>query len=134
MNGQRLKSLRKEHKLSQKELGLKLNLAESTISLYESGKRTPDNETLTNIAKFFNVSTDYLLDIDINKSNVVEKNYDNFENQLKELIQDKNGIYFRLAKEAKELNLDEDDVNTILKIYSKHRERNSWDDEEVSVC
>lgn len=62
MNGKKLKSLRKNKKLSQKELGIYLNLAESTISLYESEKRTPDNNTLLDIARFFNVSTDYLLD------------------------------------------------------------------------
>lgn len=126
MNGQRLRKLRKEFKLSQKELGLKLNLAESTISLYEAEKRTPDNETLSNIAKFFNVSTDYLLDIKENKSNTIEKKLvDEEENQFKALIKEKNGIYFRLAKQAKELNLDEEDIDTILKIYAKHKERNS---------
>lgn len=62
MNGKKLKSLRKNKKLSQKDLGIELNLAESTISLYESEKRTPDNGTLLDIARFFNVSTDYLLD------------------------------------------------------------------------
>ena len=35
--GRRIRFLRKEQKLSQTQLGKKLNLAESTISLYESG-------------------------------------------------------------------------------------------------
>lgn len=34
------------------------------------------------------------------------------------------GTYFRLAKGAQELGLDDDDVDTILKLYSKHREKN----------
>ena len=84
MNGQRLKLLRKERKLSQKELGLKLNLAESTISLYESEKRTPDNNTLFDIAKFFNVSTDYLLNVDENKKQVNKENNQPFNPTLTE--------------------------------------------------
>ncbi|MEA4893017.1 MAG: helix-turn-helix transcriptional regulator [Peptococcaceae bacterium] len=58
--GRRIRYLRKEQKLSQTQLGKKLNLAESTISLYESGKRSPDFDTLLKIAAYFNVSLDYL--------------------------------------------------------------------------
>jgi transcriptional regulator with XRE-family HTH domain len=57
----RLKSLRKDHGLTQLKLGEYLGLSESTISLYESGKREPDNETLSRIADYFSVSVDYLL-------------------------------------------------------------------------
>lgn len=59
--GKRLRQLRKEHHLTQSQLGSKLNLAESTVSLYESGKRSPDNQTLLLIGSYFGVSTDYLL-------------------------------------------------------------------------
>lgn len=59
--GNKIKLLRQEKNITQKELGAELNLAESTISLYESDKRTPDNGTLIDIARFFGVSTDYLL-------------------------------------------------------------------------
>ena len=57
----KLRELRKENKLTTKELGEKLSLSQSTISLYESGKRQPDLDTLKKIAQFFNVSVDYLL-------------------------------------------------------------------------
>lgn len=57
----RLKELRQRKKVSQSELGSFLSLDKSTISLYESGKREPDFETIKKIADFFNVSTDYLL-------------------------------------------------------------------------
>ncbi|MBD5081130.1 MAG: ParB N-terminal domain-containing protein [Ruminococcaceae bacterium] len=56
-----LRKLRKDKKLSMKELGSIIGVAESTISLYESGKREPDYKTLLTLAQFFNVSTDYLL-------------------------------------------------------------------------
>ena len=59
--GAKLKSCRKDMSLSQKELGQKVGVAESTISLYESNKRFPDAETLQKISSLFNVSLDYLL-------------------------------------------------------------------------
>ena len=61
MIGKRINTLRKENDLLQKDLAQKLSLSQQTISLYEAGKREPDYETLNIIAKFFNVSTDYLL-------------------------------------------------------------------------
>ncbi len=57
----RLRQLRKEKDISQEELGKVLSLTKASISLYESGKREPDFETLQKIASFFNVTTDYLL-------------------------------------------------------------------------
>jgi len=57
----RLRLLRKEKDLTQGELGSKLNLSTSAISMYEKGNRTPDLETLEIFADFFNVDTDYIL-------------------------------------------------------------------------
>ena len=57
----RLRELRQNAGLTMKQLGKQLNLAESTISLYESGKRAPDLETVKAFAIYFNVSVDYLL-------------------------------------------------------------------------
>ncbi|WMM26704.1 helix-turn-helix transcriptional regulator [Tissierella sp. MB52-C2] len=61
MIGNRIKTLRIEKDLLQKDLANKLRLSQQTISLYESGKREPDYETLNKIAKFFNVSVDFIL-------------------------------------------------------------------------
>lgn len=59
--GDRLKELRKSKELTQAELAKLFSLGESTISFYESNKRTPDYELLKQIADYFNVSIDYLL-------------------------------------------------------------------------
>jgi len=40
---------------------MKLSVSQSTISAYEVGERTPDLETLINIANLFDVSLDYLV-------------------------------------------------------------------------
>lgn len=59
--GTRLKQLRSEHKLTQDELGKKINVSKASISLYEKNQREPSKESLITLANFFNVSTDYLL-------------------------------------------------------------------------
>ena len=61
MFGLRLKSLRKNKNISQKELAKIVGVAESTIGMYERDVRKPDFELLKKFADFFDVSTDYLL-------------------------------------------------------------------------
>lgn len=60
--GDRLRQLRQEKGLTQAQLGAYFNLAESSISLYESDKRSPDYATLIRLATYFAVTADYLLD------------------------------------------------------------------------
>lgn len=57
-----LRSLRLKSGLSQEELGKKLGLAKSTISMYESGTREPNLEVLEAIADTFNVDMNTLTD------------------------------------------------------------------------
>ena len=57
----KLMKLRKEKALSQEELAEKLNVTRQTISKWELGQTKPDAEKLGEIAKFFEVSTDELL-------------------------------------------------------------------------
>src|SRR5699024_4296193 len=60
MFGERLRELRKNKKLTMKELGKKFNLAESTISGYESGARKPDIDQVMKFADYFGVTMDYI--------------------------------------------------------------------------
>ena len=57
----RVKELRKQKRLSQTELGEVLGLTHKSISTIESGVRGTTIEKLILLAKFSNVSTDYLL-------------------------------------------------------------------------
>jgi transcriptional regulator with XRE-family HTH domain len=57
----RLKELRLEFGLTQKELGEKIGVNDNTITNYEKGKREPYNSTLCKLANIFNCTTDYLL-------------------------------------------------------------------------
>lgn len=57
-----LKSLRLQNKMTQEELSRKLNMSKSAISMYESGVRKPNFETLETIADIFNVDINTLMD------------------------------------------------------------------------
>ena len=61
MLSERLKQLRKRDGLSQTEFAKKFNISTGTIGNWETGAREPDASTLMKIAKFFNVTVDYLL-------------------------------------------------------------------------
>ncbi len=61
MFGDSLKELRKQNKLTQKELGEKFGVKENTISYWENNLAQPSYEILKDISDFFNVSTDFLL-------------------------------------------------------------------------
>ena len=57
----RVKELRIESGFTQKQLAEKLNTTNSTVCDWEKGRSQPDLQTLTKIARLFDVSADYLL-------------------------------------------------------------------------
>ena len=59
--GERLQALRKERRLSQKEVADALGISAAVVSNYESGERTPSLENLLSLSSFYRCSTDYLL-------------------------------------------------------------------------
>jgi len=61
MLSERLKQLRKQNSLTQKQFAEIFSIASGTIAMWETNKRKPDFDTLTKIADHFNVSVDYLL-------------------------------------------------------------------------
>ena len=61
---QKLKKLRLEKGLSQKEVSTALGLTRNAFTNYETGVREPSLETLKNICLFLEVSSDYLLGLE----------------------------------------------------------------------
>lgn len=57
----RLKQLRKERGLLQKDISQIFSVSMGAVGNWESGNRIPDSETLSRIADYFQVSVDYLL-------------------------------------------------------------------------
>lgn len=59
--GARIKYLREQAGLTQRELSGKLHIGKSTLSQYEIGDRTPGPDMQRKFAQFFGVSVDFLL-------------------------------------------------------------------------
>ena len=57
----RIKELRKEHKITQEKLAAILGISRSAIAMYETEKCDLSNDILIACASFFDVSTDFLL-------------------------------------------------------------------------
>ena len=61
--GSKLKELRLQAGMTQKELASKLGVTSSVVSYYELSERTPSPEVLVKLSYIFHVSSDYLLGI-----------------------------------------------------------------------
>ena len=59
--GERLRELREERGLTQRELAAELNLNPVTYLHYEKDQREPPLGVLADMAEYFGVSVDYLL-------------------------------------------------------------------------
>ena len=57
----RIKQLRVEANMNQKQLAQILGIAQNTLSQYETEKRNIDNSILLQISDYFHVTTDYVL-------------------------------------------------------------------------
>ncbi len=57
----RLKDLREDNDVKQKELAEYLNIKQNTYSQYENGKREIPLDTLCKLADYYNTSVDYLI-------------------------------------------------------------------------
>lgn len=106
----RLKELRLERDLLQKDIAQILNLTTSAYGYYEQGKRVPDSETIKILSNFYNVSSDYLLGM----SDV--RNYTEDSNITIALNSDTD--YDNLPKEAK------DEINNFIEyIKQKYKDK-----------
>lgn len=62
--GQKLKELRQECGVGQVELANGIGVSKGIISLWEHGLREPTLTNLISLAKYFNVSVDYLIGLE----------------------------------------------------------------------
>lgn len=60
--GENIRHLRKINKLTQKELGKKLNVAQVTVSAWENGSKLPEIATIVRIIKTFDVTFEELFE------------------------------------------------------------------------
>ena len=62
----RIRDLREDKDLTQAQLAKEVNVSQRTYSYYENGERTIPPEILIALAKFYNVSVDYILELSDN--------------------------------------------------------------------
>lgn len=67
--GEKIKSLRKQQEITQEKLAAYLNISYQAVSKWENGTALPDLSLIPAISNFFGVSADYLLGIEIDKTN-----------------------------------------------------------------
>lgn len=93
VNEKALKFYRKKSMLSQKDMANKLNVSLSLYQSFEQGRRSPNYETVENIASIFGVETYSILEY--------EKKYDfDIDNKIK-VLADKQIIAKELISELK---------------------------------
>lgn len=59
----RIRDLREDKDLTQKQIGQVLNMSQTGYNQYEIGKNDIPTKILIELAKFYNTSVDYLLDL-----------------------------------------------------------------------
>lgn len=111
MLSERLKTLRKEKKITQQKLANLLGVSSGTIAMWETNKREPDFETLNRIADYFGVSTDYLLGRTSDEQPYVP-------------VPELPNVYYRLGKEAMKRGISPEDAEKIIDIYTKFINKN----------
>ncbi len=100
--GERIKEIRKEHKLTLDQLGEIAGVSKQFLSLVENGKKEPGKDTLRTICDYFNVDMDYV----IGRSDV--KNALNFEGIYEKGVE--HGRH-EAIKEIKTLNVMSNVIN-----------------------
>ena len=58
---ERIRNLREDKDLTQKQIGIILNMSQTGYNQYETGKNDIPTRVLIELAKFYNTSTDYIL-------------------------------------------------------------------------
>lgn len=62
----RIRDLREDHDLTQREVAEKLNCSQQVYSNYELGQRDIPTDILIKLSSIYNVSADYILEISDN--------------------------------------------------------------------
>ena len=88
---ERIKELRKNNNITQGELAEEMGITATGVSYWESGKAIPNTDTLQKLAKYFNVSIDYLTGneyIETNEDNILFRKIGKVDEKNKALLMD----------------------------------------------
>lgn len=108
---EKLAMLRNNNGYSTRELAGKLDVSQSSISLWEKGERKPDYENIVKLAKLYSVSTDFLL----GSQTLGVKSKLNLLNEQRNLI----------ASQINMVQMEIKQLNTQIELYQKELQVNS---------
>jgi transcriptional regulator with XRE-family HTH domain len=109
ISGARIKSVRKEQKITQKDFGEAVSIYQGQISRIEAGTAEPTSQQILQIAQFLGKTTSYLLGEDIKKE--VMMNTDGFTEGLKAIVEDVTLI--------NTLSIEEEEIRELSSLQSK---------------
>ena len=81
----RIRELRKQRKMTQKELSKHLQIADSTLSYWEQGRYEPDIKSLKLLSNIFQVPIDYILCSEIPRCNEFDKDTNSIVGEAKRI-------------------------------------------------
>lgn len=81
----KLKCLRLQYGLSQKQVAEILDISPSIVSAYETGERTPSTDVLLSLSRLFQCSTDFLLGRQMEQPKIVLNTEGLTDSQIKAL-------------------------------------------------
>jgi len=122
MIGKRIKLLRTEKEVTQKELADFLGLTPKMISFYEKGERFPPHDIISKLSDYFNVTTDYLL-CKTDKKNTLDETEEekDIEKAIDELLQQDGLMLCGDELDDEALLLLRDSIRTTIKLMRTNK-------------
>lgn len=101
----RIKKVRKTNNLTMEQFGNRIGITKSSVSLLESGKNSPSEQTLKLICKEFNINMDWLQTGNGDMNKEVPNKFSFYLGQIEggsdEFIQDLIEVYMELDVDSK---------------------------------
>lgn len=122
-----MRKAREEKGLTQAFVAKALNISASAVGMYEQGRRDPDTEALKQFAQLYEVSTDYLLDLDPSPKDDVRQHVNDDEalEYLDELHKrPEMKILFQVGRKA-----TKEDIETAITIIEALKKKGGKEDE-----
>jgi transcriptional regulator with XRE-family HTH domain len=131
--GQKLKVLREKRGWTQAQAAERLGISSQVVSNYERDYRSPDKETLSRIAKVYNCSLDWLLDVTNNSDRINDPTSDNKKDITIELTDEERRVLEEMKKYPvffNDLASDPSKIKKVIKMWEFIKTDLENDDDE----
>lgn len=104
VNGNRVKMLRNEKKLTQQDLSKKIGVSKSALSQIENNKITPSRETVSALSHVLDVTSDFILglseyrELDKEESSEVRKEMNVLTEKIEKLSEERQRLLIDMMK------------------------------------